>query len=71
MENKKTYSPVFIKREHKVVPFKRSVSETLEWAKRTVNSIDKVKVAKAIAWFVNPTVYITFSVFYFILVPLM
>ena len=71
MENKKTDSPVFIKRENEVVPSKKPVTETLEWAKRTVNSMDKVKVAKAIAWFVNPTIYITFSVVYFILLPLM
>ena len=64
-------SPVFIKRENKVITSQKFVNKTPEWAKRRVNCMDKIRVAKAIAWFVNPTIYITFSVVYFILVPLM
>ena len=71
VEKKKTNSPDFIKRQNKVIPSKKFKTKTLEWAKRTVNSIDKVEVAKAIAWFVNPTIYVTFSVVYFILLRLM
>ena len=71
MENRSMDSPVLIIRENKVTPSKKLVTETLEWAERKVNSLDKVKVAKAIAWFVNPTIYITFSGIYFFIVPLM
>ena len=71
VENKKTDYPDFIKRQNKVISSKKFMTKNLEWAERTVNNMDKVKVAKAIAWFVNPTIYITFSGIYFFIVPLM
>ena len=67
LENNEPNSPVFIKRENQVNPLKKSLIKAIKWTRGIINGMDKVKLARAIAWFVNPTIYVTFAVVYFIL----
>ena len=65
-QNKRREEPILFKKpEEKVVPQKNS--ETRKQTKKTHsgNWGYTVKVAKVIAWYVNPAFYIIFSVVYF------